>query len=585
MKLLQLFLTILIGSLISCSAVQTSGTSSDIDIELIGVAAVENQPIANARVVLSTEIDSAKVAETITDDNGVYRFDSVRLGTYYLTADMVTPANDTLVGTLSEIYLDSTSDTTVRLDTLWMQRPGAIRGKVNLNGGTGEVFIYIPGTSYDAHSDDQGNFVMSGIYPDSNYTVKFVCDGFTSTQVFDITVLSGDTLELSTQNLHANNAPQNVTFTHDTLTNTVTLNWDPLKRDDVKGYLVARQDNPNSVMPAKILDTTLIVGTAFTDKLEETLFSQSSERTFIYYVQGVTDTYEYTGRSNPITVNAVKVLDTTKLPGFTSFSIKEGEVLTGLASKEIKWNYRGGIEWVRLDITTDGGETWQPVSGLIKNNGVYNWEKVLNVQSDQCRFRIKDVFNESHVRLSEFFTINMVFGEELIKNGGFSTDTSGWRENIHDYDSLVDAAFSVENGVLKTTVSSTNEKEPWKIRLLQKPGTLSKLCTYELRIKARATTATTIDISFFDEQTPSSGARYYGMVQIPVGTVWEEHVETISLSEWALADEQPEDPNAEKVWVEVDDPISPQAYIAINFGNEPGEYYIDDVSLRIIDVN
>lgn len=585
MKLLQLFLTILIVSLISCSAVQTSGTSSDIDIELIGVAAVENQPIANARVVLSTEIDSAKVAETITDDNGVYRFDSVRLGTYYLTADMVTPANDTLVGTLSEIYLDSTSDTTVRLDTLWMQRPGAIRGKVNLNGGTGEVFIYIPGTSYDAHSDDQGNFVMSGIYPDSNYTVKFVCDGFTSTQVFDITVLSGDTLELSTQNLHANNAPQNVTFTHDTLTNTVTLNWDPLKRDDVKGYLVARQDNPNSVMPAKILDTTLIVGTAFTDKLEETLFSQSSERTFIYYVQGVTDTYEYTGRSNPITVNAVKVLDTTKFPGFTSFSIKEGEVLTGLASKEIKWNYRGGIEWVRLDITTDGGETWQPVSGLIKNNGVYNWEKVLNVQSDQCRFRIKDVFNESHVRLSEFFTINMVFGEELIKNGGFSTDTSGWRENIHDYDSLVDAAFSVENGVLKTTVSSTNEKEPWKIRLLQKPGTLSKLCTYELRIKARATTATTIDISFFDEQTPSSGARYYGMVQIPVGTVWEEHVETISLSEWALADEQPEDPNAEKVWVEVDDPISPQAYIAINFGNEPGEYYIDDVSLRIIDVN
>lgn len=571
MKLIQFLLLIWIATLISCNAVDVSGTSSDIDIELIGVASIENQPIANATVRLSDEVDSSTVAVTLTDDEGVYRFDSVTVGSYYLTADMISPSGDSLLGSLGDITVES-GDTVVDLGTLWMQRPGAIKGYVNLNGGTGDVLVFIPGTSYDARTDSIGYYEITGIYPDSNYTLKFVCDGFTSTQIFDITVLSGDTLELSTQNLTANNAPQNVELIYDTLNNRVTLNWDPIKRHDVIGYVVARKDNPLSVNPPVAVNANIIFDTTYTDVLDETLFSQEDSLTFKYFIQGVTET-GYTSYSEPKSVYAGVVRGDTA--GFTSFSIKEGDEFTGLTSAEVQWNYRGTIEWVKIYLSTDGGTTWMPISGgTIKNEGKFYWGKVNNVQSDNCMLRIEDVLNSNVEWQSERFTINRVAGTEIIENGRFMQGKTSWEPNIHDIgDPLVDGSFTFEDNMCKATVNSFNEEHTWKIRLLQLLKTqLYKQYTYELCIKGKAETPTEIHVEFFSGE--SDKYRWYAGKTITLGTEMKEEIRRIHFTEYDKVD-----------LTEIDDPMPPQIYMSLNFGYGTGDYYIDEVSLRVVEVN
>lgn len=566
MKLINLLLLLhFLVVILSCNAVQTTGTSSDIDIELIGVAIVDSRPMANATVTLSDKDDSSAVAVTRTDIHGVYRFDSVQVGHYYLVATA-----DSLVSTVSAVSVKS-GDSVLEMDTLSMKKPGAIHGYVNLNGGTGRVLIYIPGTSYAARTDGSGEFIMTGIFPDSNYTVKFESDGFTSTQISNIAVFSGDTLELSTQNLTANSIPQNVKAEYDAVANTVTLWWDRMLRDDVSGYIVVRKDDPKSTAMPIELNEYLLADTFFVDSLEDELFSQVREDSVLtvrYNILGET-AQGRTGYSKAIFIDAKLVRDSSDSKGFSSFSIEEGTVLTGLSSMALEWKYRGLIEWVRLDLSTDGGITWTAISKMTKNEGKFYWGQVANVQSDDCMFRIKDVYNDSIVGYSKQFSIKRV-GVELIHNGSFSNQWAGWSEQIINSDPLIDAAYSIDEGRLKASVSSCDSSSLWKIRIGQIPTVpLYKNCTYELRIRAKASTATTLwyEFSSYDER-----ARYYGQFPIAIDTEWKEYAQKFTLTEYNPVDT-----------TIVDDPVSSQTYFWMNFGYRPADIWVDDISITVVE--
>lgn len=568
MKLQLLQILALLALLLSCSGNQVAGTSSDIDIELIGVTVVDSLAVSGAVVVLSDKEDSSTVAATLTDSAGIYRFDRIEVGTYFITANTTTISGDSLQGTISEVSVES-GDSTIDLDTLRMQRPGAIHGSVNLNGGTGRVLIYIPGTSYDAHTYGSGEFTMYPVWPDSNYTVRIECDGFTTAQISNITVLPGDTVELSTQNLTANDAPQNVMLNYDTLNNIVTLSWDSIQRDDVLGYVVARKDNPLSSKLPTELNSTIIIDTTYSDTLMDELFSQEDSLTLQYVVLGVTES-ERTGYSQAVSVNVTITRDSSDTAGFSSFSIEEGTVLTGLTSMELQWKYKGLIEWVKLDLSTDGGSTWQPISGTIKNEGRFYWGQVSNVQSDNCQFRIRDALDKNIFGYSEVFSIEMV-GEEMIVNGDFSDALEiGWTDATLYKDSTISASVSVVDEVLKASVTACDTNNIWKIRIGQQPKVpLYKNYTYELRARIRASSPTTL---WFDFASYDDGSnRYYGAFTFSVTTEWKECVMRFCLIEWAK--------DGSGV---IDDPVSLGTYLFFNFGNENIDYWLDDVSLTVV---
>jgi len=72
-------------------------------------------------------------------------------------------------------------------------------------------------------------------------------------------------------------------------------------------------------------------------------------------------------------------------------SIGGGEVLQVSDTVDITWNNFGNpATKVDIDLSTDGGRTWQPVAGNVPDNGTYAWFIPLSVQScDSARLRLR----------------------------------------------------------------------------------------------------------------------------------------------------------------------------------------------------
>lgn len=553
MKILVLFCLIMLIS--SCSE-ESVGTSSDIDIELAGIVVSESaEPIANASVALIDKGNAQMVDITLSDTLGKYRFQMVQPGTYSISAER----GDTVKGVLPEFQITS-DDTVKELDTLWMQKPGAIKGTVTLVGGAkkGIVQIYIPGTSYDAIADSTGAFVVSSIWPDSGYSLAYKCEGYTTVEIPQITVLSGDTLSMDPQQLIANNAPQNVRLTHDTLTNAVTIQWDTLMRDDIKGYVVARKDDPNSVSLPIDINQNFILDTLFIDSLHDTLFSMDSIKTFHYYVVGCTETGR-TEYSVPVPVTVKVVRDST--PAIHGVTPGTGTILTGLSSYEINWKYQGVIEWVKIDYTLNGGVSWQELSGPIRNNGRYIWQQVSNVHADNCQIRVTDAKNPVFEGKSSPFSIKMTPVDEMLLNGDFSKGLEDWTEQVNGSDGLAKGTLSEENGQFKASVELCPTNEIWRIRLFQKPiVSFYKQYTYKLRFRAKAAEATTVMV---DVNMPPNGGKegeFYWVEPAPLTPEWRYFEMTINFSE---------------------DPKPDETLLFFNLGYRATDIWIDDVSLSV----
>ena len=83
--------------------------------------------------------------------------------------------------------------------------------------------------------------------------------------------------------------------------------------------------------------------------------------------------------TNPISATTI----TVKAPN-------GGGTLGAGASTNITWETTGTVENVKIELTTDNGDTWDSVTSELPNTGTYAWT-VPVVSSDSCKIKVSDV--------------------------------------------------------------------------------------------------------------------------------------------------------------------------------------------------
>lgn len=271
-----------------------TGTISETDIGIIGqIVSSDGLPV-NAATVIVNSIDSTDqlipVDTTLTNDTGYYNFTTLATGRYIIEGiKMVDSLEYVVLGDEFDFdsitFLDSILD--VGVDTLLA--PGAIKGVVLFPEGIHlGIDIYIPGTSFDAKSDSNGCFLMTGISAGDNYTLIFSASGYLTQSMDSVIVNVNDTLVLSDtvkMEYDPNQpppAPKGLVGIFDSLTNTVTLNWDTLTHPNLAGFIVYRKDSLHTALESEnISGNTLISSISYVD----TIADLDSGETIVYQYQ------------------------------------------------------------------------------------------------------------------------------------------------------------------------------------------------------------------------------------------------------------------------------------------------------------
>lgn len=119
------------------------------------------------------------------------------------------------------------------------------------------------------------------------------------------------------------------------------------------------------------------------------------------------------------------------------------------SSKQIKW-FSSGIDSVRLEYTTNNGNTWNLITVDKRNTGIYFWEPVPNTPSTLAKIRIKDAkdgtpFTESpntfNIIPEPLITVKFPNGGENIDIGS-SMRIEWTSENIQN----VSISYTTNNG-------------------------------------------------------------------------------------------------------------------------------------------
>lgn len=554
-----LLLAIIVVSVISCST-DTVGTSSDVDVELAtlkgAVLTVDESPVEGALISLYSNNDTIPINSKISSAEGEYTFDSVAIGSYKITASL----DDSIYAILQEIEVKEIVEDFIAVDTLWLVQPGTIVGSVLNYDGNGVVWVYIPGTSFIATVDSSGDFIMSGVAPDSNYTVMFDRYGYSSVAISGITVASGDTTYLEPQSMTPNLYPQGLATLYDSINNTILLTWKPMARDDIEGYVVSRKNASLSAVKPMELNTVLITDTLFIDTLHDTLFSKNDTVSLQYQVQGQTVNFgERTGYSLPVIVNAVIQRDSSDYKSIISTTPVEGDILKGLEPFDITWNYTGKIDTVEIFITLDGGQHWNPISGKIENKGLFRWMQVENAQSSTCQLKIVSSENSAVIGMSDLFSIAMTPVSNLLENGDFENGFKGWVPNVHNYDAAVEATMEVDSGVLYVNVDTCDEM--WKVRIYQYPiSPIYSTYEYELSFRAKASKPHLLNMNI---HSITGDYEHYGEANQVIDTAWADYKFYLSPA---------------------GDPSGKNTVISFSFGSSAGEFWLDDVRLKIVGV-
>ncbi len=552
-KLIDLLAIIVITLLFSCSPVQTSGTISDVDIDIAMfqgtvVDSVEST-VENVIVQLyDLEISDKMAIDTaVSNSRGTYVFDSISVGNYHIVANY----DDTLSAGLWNLEVETIQDSVILVDTLHLTNTGTIMGNVENYDGYGLVRVYIPGTSYMASVDSLGDFIISWVAPASNYIVAFDRYGYAPLQISNISVVINDTTEISSVSLTPNEFPRNLSFDYDTSKNIVTINWDPMDRPDIYGYNIYRKDTLASGIAMDQVNTDIVMGTELVDTLDPRLFSWSDSICFKYQIRGVTKEFENeTGKSRPVFVNThIERKGEQKISVLTPTL---GEKLSGYNFYNITWDFTGSIDSVRLDFSLDGGESWNPMSGNVKNHGIYQWP-VYNASSTQCQIRVKNCEDSLIYSLSEFFEITAQSTDNLIKNGDFSEGFAYWNPKST---CGAKAVFDVDEGNLHTTITAIGENS-WDVCFFQGPIHLKKNYLYEVSFRAKSSIERTYEASL----NKMDKGEYLGGHHGTITTEWKEY--TLPVSIYYGEDEK----NG-----------------GLNFvvGTELGDVWFDDISMKVI---
>lgn len=201
-KIILVFLACLLLILQSCTSDPVSGTTDETELEINAslygelVYGENNEVAVGAKVSLYSAIsqDSTSIKTVQTNSLGKYRFDSIPYGEYQISA-IHAVQSDSFTLFIDPFSYDSSLD--LGRDTL--KQGGVLIGTLLFKDSTPceAVIAYIPGTSWIAITDDDGNFRIHNIAPGS-YNLRFLHDFIADTIIDDFEIFSEDTTNFDT---------------------------------------------------------------------------------------------------------------------------------------------------------------------------------------------------------------------------------------------------------------------------------------------------------------------------------------------------------------------------------------------------
>ena len=83
-----------------------------------------------------------------------------------------------------------------------------------------------------------------------------------------------------------------------------------------------------------------------------------------------------------------------------------GETLFSGTNRNISWISRTSVGTVKLEYSTDAGQTWELIADNVHNNGSYTWSNIPTVDSEECKVRI--TLNSNGDYDSSMHTFNII---------------------------------------------------------------------------------------------------------------------------------------------------------------------------------
>ena len=148
------------------------------------------------RAVISA--DRAIEASYVTKSDGKYSFSNLTPGTYTIYASSM-DSTEKAVSTNVVVQ----SERTVTVDDLKLTATGKISGRITIDNSEENNYgfiVYIAGTSFSAMTDNAGNFLISDIPADSNYSLIISRGSFLYFWRKGVTVRANQTLSLDDKN-------------------------------------------------------------------------------------------------------------------------------------------------------------------------------------------------------------------------------------------------------------------------------------------------------------------------------------------------------------------------------------------------
>lgn len=549
----QCTLLLLILLLFSCS--DHAGSTSEVDVDITGTVAdsLTGTGVADVQLYLYStyqgsllQSDTTLLDSTMSDAAGHYSFDSLSDGIYHIQANYA----DSLFASQRNIRYQSIP---LEIDTLELTGPGTITGSVTFDAENKRgVLVYIPGTSYNAYTDSLGVYTIDKVSADSTYTIVFSHYGYSTVEIHDIAVKSMETKTLQPVTLIPNLYPSGLSTSFDSLSRTVNLQWQPLKRDDIVGYLIFRKDSLLTALYPEQLNEQLVTDTTYIDTLPETLFNSSDTITFEYRIKAQT-LNDYTPFSLPSHIETFIIRDPNDIKSLTMFSLGQ-DLFKGGDSFRLGWEFTGLIDSVRVELTINNGASWSDVSPPIKNRG-FTYITIPNTTIDkQCRFRVTSLTDSTLYDMSDFFSIEET-ETIILKNGDFSAGMEHWQD-VPIAESDAECSMTLEDGRLRCDISKKGAKA-YYVRLAQLGIPIYEGKKYLLTMEVEASHEFELWVGLMTTSVPWI---QYEIDKLLIKDKKEKHITTFNITSTDL-----------------------NTALVLDMGSDTGTVWLDNISLEIVE--
>jgi hypothetical protein len=169
---------------ISCDSIENTDENEKLGSVMGFITMMlQNQivPVENAEIL----VDSNQNYKALTDSEGRFEINGIPNGQHELLASY-----ETGEGTIQyHTSFGLNNGNQIDLGTLELKYLGALQGKVTLESANNhsDIDVYIPGTSFIAKTDNEGNFIIFYI-PAGRWTVKFSKSGYDELEIDDVEI-------------------------------------------------------------------------------------------------------------------------------------------------------------------------------------------------------------------------------------------------------------------------------------------------------------------------------------------------------------------------------------------------------------